>query len=102
MYIYHFHLTDFSKLQFDQATLLITVQDANDNSPVFIKTNFIAGNFASIFLCNIYLIQFLLSLKGTNDFVKNFNTKIRMLQIDLELIIIKYFVRNFEIIQNLS
>ena len=34
---------DISKLPYDQTTVLINIQDANDNSPFFIKTNYMAG-----------------------------------------------------------
>ena len=37
--------SDISKLPYDQTTVLINIQDANDNSPFFIKTNYIAGMF---------------------------------------------------------
>ena len=39
--------TDISKLPYDQTTVLINIQDANDNSPFFIKTNYIAGMLTS-------------------------------------------------------
>ena len=49
----HIYSTDISSAPFDQATVLINVQDINDNSPIFTKTNFIAGKSSSLFICSL-------------------------------------------------
>ena len=41
--LHYFFIIDTSQLPYDQATLFLNIQDVNDNSPHFIKSNYIAG-----------------------------------------------------------